>query len=202
MFFNELVPGRLISMHYEDDREIWHERILVWRADAQRPPTRWTILTPDGDIYDEELASGEDGDGPNMVSLTFGATPARQRPPGRVYRFRTYPTEVELMQMVRASACALFAVNCDATKAMLMSEHSLVQPDVTWCSEVQSGDGLVGLTARSGLAQRVVLAKGIVLEARSARTSLDSPLTQFLCARPALLKPVIISQRVWTCLSR
>ncbi|CAK0881076.1 unnamed protein product [Prorocentrum cordatum] len=76
-FFNELLPGRVVTVHYGDDRGMWHER--------------------------EELASGADGDGHDMASLTLGATPARQRPAGRVYRFRAYPTEAELLQLVRAA---------------------------------------------------------------------------------------------------
>ncbi|CAK0822777.1 unnamed protein product [Prorocentrum cordatum] len=102
-FFNELLPGRVVTVHYGDDRGIWHERVLVWLADSARPSARWTSLTPDGDVYEEELASGADGDGPDMASLTFGAAPARQRPAGRVYRFRAYQAEAELLQLVRTA---------------------------------------------------------------------------------------------------
>eukprot|EP00959_Pyramimonas_sp_CCMP1952_P447835 9377347-Pyramimonas_sp.AAC.1 len=58
---------------------------------------------PDGDVYEEELASGADGDGPDMASLTFNDTPARQRPAGRVYRFRAFPTEAELLRLERTA---------------------------------------------------------------------------------------------------
>ncbi|CAK0804569.1 unnamed protein product, partial [Prorocentrum cordatum] len=115
-FFNELLPGRVVTFHYGEDRGIWHERVLIWPADSQRPATRWTIATPDGDVYDEERASGADGDGPDQASLTFGATPARQRPAGRVYRFRAYPSEAELLDMVRVARCEMRASGVDVAE--------------------------------------------------------------------------------------
>eukprot|EP00959_Pyramimonas_sp_CCMP1952_P184805 3864190-Pyramimonas_sp.AAC.1 len=64
-FCNELVPGRVVSFYYEDDPNIWHERLLLWPCPGAFPKTCWTCLTPDGDVYPEEMAAGPDGDGPS-----------------------------------------------------------------------------------------------------------------------------------------
>ncbi|CAK0888975.1 unnamed protein product, partial [Prorocentrum cordatum] len=102
-FFSERLPGRVFTFHCEDDRSVWHERVLIWPAVAQQPPTKRTIVTPDDDVYDEEIASGAGGGGPSIVSLTFGAAPARQRPAGRVHRSHSYPTEAESLDLVCAA---------------------------------------------------------------------------------------------------
>ncbi|CAK0901948.1 unnamed protein product, partial [Prorocentrum cordatum] len=60
-------------------------------------------LMPDGDVYEEELASEAGDDGPDMAWLTFNDTPARQRPAGRVYRFRALPAEAELLRLERTA---------------------------------------------------------------------------------------------------
>ncbi|CAK0857167.1 unnamed protein product, partial [Prorocentrum cordatum] len=78
-FFNELVPGGVVIFNYEDDPNIWHERLLLWPSAGLFPNTCWMCLTPDGDVYPEEMAAGPDGDGPSRVSLTMGATPAALR---------------------------------------------------------------------------------------------------------------------------
>ncbi|CAK0790967.1 unnamed protein product, partial [Prorocentrum cordatum] len=105
-FCNELVPGRVVSFYYEDDPNIWHERLLLWPYPGAFPNTCWTCLTPDGDVYPEEMAAGPDGDGPSRVSLTMGATPAAVRPPGRVYRFREHPAEEDMIDLFRDARLA------------------------------------------------------------------------------------------------
>ena len=105
-FFHELVPGRVVSFYYEDDPNIWHERLLLWPSVGVFPNTCWTCLTPDGDVYPEEMAAGPDGDGPSRVSLTMGATPAALRPPGRIYKFRSLPAEADMIQLFREARVA------------------------------------------------------------------------------------------------
>ena len=42
-------PGQIGILWYADDT-VYHERILVWRVSD----TVWCILTPDGDLYQED----------------------------------------------------------------------------------------------------------------------------------------------------
>ena len=41
---------------------MWHERVLLWPSRiigaGEAPSTRWLILTPDGDLYWEEMDCG------------------------------------------------------------------------------------------------------------------------------------------------
>lgn len=64
---SEVRPGRMILVEYEGDERLWHERMVV-RATTPTifgrvtggPPTRatdlWWVLTPDGDLYPEEIS--------------------------------------------------------------------------------------------------------------------------------------------------
>ena len=52
-----LLPGQILAVYYSDD-VVWHERLLLYR----HGPGCWFILTPDLDLYAEDLRmSGEDG---------------------------------------------------------------------------------------------------------------------------------------------
>ena len=55
-FLLELAPGRLLYLFYTDDPGVWHAAVLVYPA-----PGGWQILTPDGDVYNEDVmcVSGE-----------------------------------------------------------------------------------------------------------------------------------------------
>ena len=51
-----LLPGQTRAVYYSDD--VWHERLLL----SRHGPGCWSILTPDLDLYAEDLRmSGEDG---------------------------------------------------------------------------------------------------------------------------------------------
>eukprot|EP00435_Cladocopium_sp_Y103_P060752 s373_g22.t1 len=52
---------QVLAVFFEDD-VYWHERLLLWRYDDES----WYILTPDLDIYAENL-SGSGADGPSKV---------------------------------------------------------------------------------------------------------------------------------------
>lgn len=50
-------PGQSVAVFYSAD-VYWHERILLWKGQGDC----WYIMTPDGDVYLEDLSlKGEDG---------------------------------------------------------------------------------------------------------------------------------------------
>ena len=49
-----VAPGRRVLLYCPGDK-VWHERLLLWPV----TPTRWVIITPDGDLYDEDLERGD-----------------------------------------------------------------------------------------------------------------------------------------------
>ena len=76
-----LVPGMTIAVYYSDDT-MWHERIVLW----QLSPGVWYILTPDLDLYPEDLTlSGSDG--PSRLKVKGVDFRYWSRVGGRAYRF-------------------------------------------------------------------------------------------------------------------
>eukprot|EP00959_Pyramimonas_sp_CCMP1952_P042090 880262-Pyramimonas_sp.AAC.1 len=47
-----LQVGTRVLAYYEQEDNYWHERILVGRITA----TRWVVVTPHFDIYEEDFA--------------------------------------------------------------------------------------------------------------------------------------------------
>ena len=76
-----LLPGQILAVYYSDD-VVWHERLLLWR----HGPDCWFILTPDLDLYAEDLGMrGEDG--PSRVKVKGQDFKYWSRVGGTAYRF-------------------------------------------------------------------------------------------------------------------
>ena len=76
-----LLPGQILAVFYSDD-VVWHERLLLWR----HGPDCWFILTPDLDLYAEDLGMrGEDG--PSRVKVKGQDFKYWSRVGGTAYRF-------------------------------------------------------------------------------------------------------------------
>ena len=90
----------MVRLHYRDGE--WHERLLlrsttadvmekqIGERPAGRPPSVWWVVTPDGDVFPEEVAATDDLD--FYVLNSHGVAPARRARAGfpaahRVLRF-------------------------------------------------------------------------------------------------------------------
>ena len=51
-WLSELLTGLSAGLLYEEE-DLWHERLLIFPVDGNG---RWYILTPDADLYIEDLA--------------------------------------------------------------------------------------------------------------------------------------------------
>ena len=84
------MPGHRILVWYDDpDDPVWHERVLLWPSRiigaGEAPSTRWLILTPDGDLYWEEMDCGRGKDVSKVSQLKKnGARPYLDHP---IYSF-------------------------------------------------------------------------------------------------------------------
>ncbi|CAE6954480.1 unnamed protein product [Symbiodinium sp. CCMP2592] len=74
-------PGRLLRVWYSDD-DVWHERLVL--LPGRRADVFW-IVTPDIDIYEENLAGNASGGPEKVRELAHGARTRYSRP---VYKFR------------------------------------------------------------------------------------------------------------------
>ena len=94
-FLRKLRPGDGFLVWYDDDT-VWHDRVAVWTGFLKS----WTVLTPDGDCYEERLDCQDSNEGPVCVKLldTSGALPVLNE---RVYRFKDYPNDDELKEKFR-----------------------------------------------------------------------------------------------------
>ena len=75
-------PGYIALLNYGERPTTWHMRVLL----APTTPPNWVILTPDHDIYEEEMSPGN----PDLVGFHHcgpsGQIPPRINP-GNVYGF-------------------------------------------------------------------------------------------------------------------
>jgi len=116
-FFDELLVGRHVAAYYEGD--LWHQRVLLWREKGSR--SRWVILTPDNDLYVEDMKC----DRRNGIARCHLLSSSSHHPRplwGRSYRFRAQPSEAEMRALVRrarADLGALAAPPEDIAGAML-----------------------------------------------------------------------------------
>ena len=76
-----LLPGMTLAVFYVDDT-VWHERLLLW----QLSPGCWYILTPDLDLYPEDLTM-TGGDGPVKIKVKGKDFRYWSRVGGTAYRF-------------------------------------------------------------------------------------------------------------------
>ena len=90
-----LLPGKCFLAWYRDD-QVWHEHQALYPVDSRR----WIIHTADGDVYAEDL-SCTGGDGPFRLQEVDddGIVAADVTRP--VYRFRYYPNQDELKDLIR-----------------------------------------------------------------------------------------------------
>ncbi|CAK0819989.1 unnamed protein product, partial [Prorocentrum cordatum] len=102
-FLNELLPGRLVAVKYPGE-DLYHERVVFGPCarDLLGRVSRWEVLTPDHDKYDEDMTM-EGDEGEAIVLLDdMGNCPAGLR--GRFYRFAgdRYPSSQQIVDWARA----------------------------------------------------------------------------------------------------
>ena len=81
-FSSELLPGRQVLLFYRDDPGIWHVALLLWPA----ANGHWWIMTPDNDVYVEDVLCKE-GEGPSRCVLCDVLRRVPQGLGGATYRF-------------------------------------------------------------------------------------------------------------------
>ena len=80
--------GTKVVVFYTDD-DVWHERLIL--LPSREENTYW-IITPDGDIYEEDLG-GKAIDGPDRVRVVPPGVRTLANLRRGVYRFREDPTD-------------------------------------------------------------------------------------------------------------
>ena len=95
-----LAPGQTLEVEYEGD-DTAHERIALW------PVTKdvWMVLSPDGDVWDEDLSGSDPSTGPRR-SAPFKSDGRRYSAQMPLYRFRKYPTDDQLVRYMRGAVAA------------------------------------------------------------------------------------------------
>lgn len=83
------LPGDKILVWYSDDT-VYHERILLWKVNA----STWYILTPDFDVYPEDLE--DSANGPERFHIRGIHFKYPSRLAQGVYKFKNDLTEDEL----------------------------------------------------------------------------------------------------------
>ena len=84
----DLVPGQTVAVFYSDD-DVWHERLLLWRFQDGI----WYILTPDQDVYAEDLRCFEE-DAPIRIKVKVRDFQYWSRVGGAAYCFSEKVDEV------------------------------------------------------------------------------------------------------------
>ena len=62
VYWNRLKIGETFLFWYDDDT-VFHERMALWQVSG----STWMVLTPDGDMYAEDVACGDPAAGPRRV---------------------------------------------------------------------------------------------------------------------------------------
>ena len=127
VLLRELVPGRTILVHYEEE-PLWMERLLIASESAtDRTGTGyWYVCTPDLDRYIEEVTgTGDWCDAVHMMD-DMGNTPISLR--GHCYRFAgtDYPDDEELIRWYHAGRAEFEAENrycLEATRFVDFNGH-------------------------------------------------------------------------------
>ena len=91
-WFQDLLPGQTLAVFFEDD-VYWHERLLLWPRDS----SSWYILTPDLDVYAEDL-SCTGGDGPSKVKVKGKDFRYWSRVGGHAYSFANPVADDDLLR--------------------------------------------------------------------------------------------------------
>ena len=90
--YPNLLPGQTLAVYYDDD-VYWHERLVLWRCTDDV----WFVLTPDNDIYPEDLSCSGD-EGPAKVKVKGVDFRYWSRVGGSAYRFATPVTDDKLLR--------------------------------------------------------------------------------------------------------
>lgn len=89
-----LSPGDFIIVHYDFQETEWHARLLLSHVGS----SAWVILTPDGDLYIEELG------GPDIIAWRV-YDPNGPSPYGidatKIYNFRNLPGDAARVQLLQ-----------------------------------------------------------------------------------------------------
>ena len=99
-FLRNLHVGQRLAVRFADEPGLMMERMLLWQAG---PPDSgmWAILTPDLDVYPENMLATTPADGPDRVAYLGPACIAPGAWRGSFYRFRVVPTEAEQINYIR-----------------------------------------------------------------------------------------------------
>ena len=98
-FLNKLAPGLCMAVRYSEEPGLMMERMLLWPAGGDSKGI-WLVLTPDGDMYPEDVSGETPNDGPDrVVFLGDGCLPPSAWS-GSFYRFEGYPSNAELHQLM------------------------------------------------------------------------------------------------------
>ena len=72
-----LIPGCRVMVRYAED-DLWHERLLLHPAVSDVDGGAcWVVMSPDGDVYIEELEGGSPDDSPVEWHVVVGAVLAQ-----------------------------------------------------------------------------------------------------------------------------
>ena len=110
-WLSRLAVGRRVGLYYAEADKLWHERMLIYPVDGES--AEWYVLTPDGDIYIENVAA-KDEDG---CVRAFLCGLNKERPAlatGKFYRFAEWPGSAVLKQHVRDARALVMASEFDA----------------------------------------------------------------------------------------
>lgn len=94
MAYLSIRPGATLAHWYQDD-SCWHERRALWRVKEGT----WVIVTPDSDVYAEDLRGVPDG--PSRVKIKGVHFKYWSRVGGACYKFASPIAESELKALIR-----------------------------------------------------------------------------------------------------
>ena len=94
-FFGSIAPGTRFAVWYRDD-EVWHERMAL----AVIRPHLWVVLTPDSDMYTEDISCRQGTDGPCRGHLLEDTARPVRASAGAFYSFEEVPDAGELNRLV------------------------------------------------------------------------------------------------------
>lgn len=101
-WWHDCPVGALCRVEYVGD-PVDHERVMIWpslrknKAGKSIQITSWWVLSPDGDVWEEDMAAKDEETGPKKAR-PLAEPKDRGRGGRRLYRFREYPSEAEVVK--------------------------------------------------------------------------------------------------------